>query len=108
MYEHLLRPLRRDLPGHAVFTVQDMGWRSAKNGVLLSLADAEFDALVTADQNMRYQQNLTRLLRLAIVVLVAPDIRLETLRPLMPQVLAALPTLQPGTLTGIGSARRAR
>ena len=38
--------------------VQEMGWSGIKNGALLSLADAEFDVLITIDQGFEYQQNL--------------------------------------------------
>lgn len=38
-----------------------MGWRGLKNGELLDRAEAErFDLLITADKNLRYQQNLAR------------------------------------------------
>jgi hypothetical protein len=51
--------------------------------------------------NMIHQQNLTRF-RIAIVTLRARN-RLADTRPLMPKVLAILPTLQPGTLTVISA-----
>jgi hypothetical protein len=35
-----------------------MGWPGKKNGELLDLAENEFDALITLDTNLRYQQNL--------------------------------------------------
>ena len=40
-------------------TVQEAGWSGKENGELLALADASFDAVVTIDRNLRYQQNLT-------------------------------------------------
>ena|SRR5215813_13799823 len=61
-------PLRARLVGHSVTTASEKGWADLDNGRLLSAAEAEFDALVTTDQNLRYQQNLTRR-RLAILVL---------------------------------------
>ena len=42
--ESLPRRLRAHLPGHAVKTVVEMGWRGYKNGRLLAAAAAEFDA----------------------------------------------------------------
>ena len=42
--------LKRELLGHEVKTVQDMGWAGIKNGALLKLADGQFDALLTVDQ----------------------------------------------------------
>jgi hypothetical protein len=45
-----------------------MGWSTLSNGDLLDAAEAQFDAFVTTDQNLRYQQNLAGR-RLAILVL---------------------------------------
>lgn len=59
--ESLPRPLADLLVGHDVRTVTQMGWTSLSNGALLRQAAAEFDALLTADQNIEFQQNLTTL-----------------------------------------------
>ena len=56
-----------------------------KNGELLRIAENEFDVWVTADQNIEYQQNLSRF-NIAVVVLVAPNNRLETLLPMILEV----------------------
>ena len=45
-----------------------MGWTGTKNGELLRRAEAEFDVFVTADQQLRFQQNLSGR-ALAIIVL---------------------------------------
>lgn len=51
-------------------TAHERGWSDLKNGDLLARAEAEgFDALVTTDQNLRYQQNLSGR-RLGVVVLM--------------------------------------
>ncbi len=55
--ESLPRRLRAYLPGHSVKTVGDMGWRGYKYGRLLTAAAGEFDAFITADKNLPYQQN---------------------------------------------------
>ena len=53
-------PLRNYLPNHSVETVYERGWNNLKNGALLTCSEAEgFDALITTDQNLRYQQNLS-------------------------------------------------
>lgn len=78
-----------------------MGWTSLGNGALLRQAAAEFDAILTADQNIEFQQNL-KTLPLAIVVLVADSNRLESLEPLVPDVLRALATLEPKILVHVG------
>jgi hypothetical protein len=52
------RPLKRDLPGHDVHTVVEMGWSSKRNGELLRLMLADrFEAFLTVDQNIEFQQN---------------------------------------------------
>src|SRR6267154_1351393 len=56
--ECLPRTLKRLLGDHECRTVQEMGWSGKKNGVLLSLAELEFDVLVTVDQGMEYEQTL--------------------------------------------------
>jgi hypothetical protein len=61
-------PLRRALTDHIVATAFEMGWAEMENGQLLDVVEAAFDALITTDQNLRYQQNLTGR-RLAILVL---------------------------------------
>ncbi|MDN5862533.1 MAG: hypothetical protein L0H19_03705 [Salinisphaera sp.] len=62
-------PLRKHLPGHHVVTAFELGWAAVTNGELLQQAETEgFDVLVTTDQNLRYQQNLSTR-GIAIVVL---------------------------------------
>ena len=36
-----------------------MGWASKRNGELLALAAAEFDAFLTVDRNLSYQQDVS-------------------------------------------------
>jgi hypothetical protein len=62
--------VRRFLSGHEVRTFVAMQWHpQLENGELLKLAEAAgFDVMVTSDQNMVYQQNLTGR-RLGLVVL---------------------------------------
>jgi hypothetical protein len=63
------RALRAILSGHDVRTALQMGWDALANGELISAAEISgFDVMVTADQNIVYQQNLTGR-RLALVVL---------------------------------------
>jgi hypothetical protein len=66
----------------------------------LEVAQEQFAVLLTMDSHIVHQQNVARF-RIAIVALRAPTNRLADTRPLMPQVLAALPHLRPGTLTVI-------
>jgi hypothetical protein len=72
-----------------------------KNGELLRRAAGQFDVFVTADQNLQYQQNLSKL-PISVVVLVARSNRMDTLRPLMPRLLSVIETLEPRKLVRIG------
>jgi len=63
-------PLRNHLLNHLVETAYERGWSQLKNGDLLSRAEAEgFDALITTDQNLRYQQDLSSR-KISVVVLM--------------------------------------
>ena len=88
--------LRRALAGHEVRTAVEMGWSGVKNGKLLALAASGFDAFITVDKNLQYQQNLTTL-PIALIVLDAVSIELPALLPLMPALEQALSSLKPRT-----------
>ena len=62
--------VRRFLSRHEVRTFVETGWpMQIENGELLDAAEAAgFDVMVTSDQNIRYQQNLTGR-KLALIVL---------------------------------------
>jgi hypothetical protein len=53
-------PVRKSLPQPEVLTMIEMNWPPhLENGELLKAAkEAGFELLITADQNIRYQQNL--------------------------------------------------
>jgi len=95
------RRLRRELPGHDVWTVPEMGWSGKKNGELLRLMTPQgFEVLLTTDQNLRHQQNL-KAVGVAVVVLAAATNRLADLVPLIPSARAALGAIQPGQVVEI-------
>jgi predicted nuclease of predicted toxin-antitoxin system len=95
-------PLLRDLTGHDVHHVVDLGWSSKRNGELLKLMVAEqFEALVTVDRNLPFQQDL-RASGIAVVIVVARTNRVKELRPLMPQVLDALRIVKAGEVVSVG------
>lgn len=95
--ECVTRYLKRDFIGHEVFTVEEAGYKGLKNGQLLQAASSQYDVLVTVDQNLQYQQNL-KTFALAIVILKAKRSTYPMLKPLMPQVLAALEKTKPGEI----------
>ncbi len=77
--------LKHELLGHEVQTVQDMGWAGITNGALLKLANGRFDALLTVDQGIEHQQNLSGL-KISVVVMLAASNDVDDLRPLLPGV----------------------
>lgn len=99
--ENLPHQLRHELPGHDCFTVTYMRWSGIRNGQLLLRAASEgFDALLTKDTKMPYEQNLTTL-PLAVVVLNAPSNDIDVVRPLIPAILLALCNLPPRQITHV-------
>jgi len=91
------------LPGFQAFTVSQRGWSGTKNGALLRRAEtAGFGGFLTADQSLRYQQNLSAS-KLRIVVFEAPSNRLEHIRPLLPEAVIALHEMAPGEVRVIRS-----
>ncbi|MCC7325237.1 MAG: DUF5615 family PIN-like protein [Burkholderiales bacterium] len=99
--ESLPIELAAELSEHDVNSVQKMGWSGLKNGELLARSAEKFDVILTADQNLPYQQNVDRL-PIAVVVIAAKSNRIETLRELVPDLLAALPLIQPRALIRVG------
>jgi predicted nuclease of predicted toxin-antitoxin system len=95
------RRLRRELIEHAVVSVTERGWSGIKNGKLLALAEAEFEVLLTVDQNIKYQQNL-KTFSIGVILLVARNTRLKMLLPLMPEARKALETIKAGDFIRVG------
>jgi hypothetical protein len=94
--------LSRDIVGHEVKSARQMGWATTENGELLALASKHFDVFVTVDQNLSFQQNLGSL-SVAVLVLQARTNRLTALKPLIPSLLAAIESAEPGIVKFIGS-----
>ena len=84
--EMLDRRLKRWLPeGTEALTVRERGWDSKKNGELLTLAEKEFDVLLTTYQGIPHQQDLSKF-DLTVVVITAKSNRLQDLEPHMAEV----------------------
>ena len=91
-------PLKPHLIGHEVTTVPKMGWAGIQNGKLLALVRTSgCEVFLTCDQNMEYQQNLSTM-PCAVVVFRVPNKKMDTLLPLVPQLLALLTTVSPGNV----------
>lgn len=95
------RRFARLIVGHEVATARQMGWEDLKNGLLLTTAEAAgFDALLTVDKNLRYQQSLASR-RIGVVTLDSLFTDLVSLTPLAPALLEALSGLEPGAFVVI-------
>ena len=75
--------LRSELDQHEVKSVADMGWSTLKDGERLSAAQYEFDALITVDRNLPYQQHLPKF-RIAVSILRARTNRLADFKTACP------------------------
>lgn len=64
------------------------------------MTQENFTILLTADRNLRYQQNLQEA-GVAIIVLVAPSNRLPDLIPLIPKARNVLSAIAPGEVIEI-------
>jgi hypothetical protein len=88
-------PLRRFLPGHQVSAAYELGWHRLRNGDLLAVAETSgFEVMVTADQTLRYEQELTGR-TIAIIALGSnfwPVVKEGTA-----EIAAALNAVTPGT-----------
>jgi len=96
LFDHVTpRGIARSLPTHTVTKAKDRGWDKLTNGDLLAEAErAGFDVLLTADKNMRYQQNLSGR-RIAIVVLSTPQWPLVRLH--LDKIAVAVNACTPGS-----------
>ena len=65
---------------------------------MLAKLEGQFDVFITADKNLRHQQNLSER-TLAIIEL--PTNRLPLLRPLFPRIAAAVESIAPSTYVQI-------
>ena len=96
--ESVPRLIKLRLPQLDISTVQEMGWAGLRNGELLRRAEEQFDIFVTADQNLRYQQNLSGR---TIAILVLPSNQVPLVAQLVPAIEALLTTIQPGAVVDV-------
>ncbi|MEO8425763.1 MAG: hypothetical protein ABI651_01495 [Verrucomicrobiota bacterium] len=87
------RPLRKFLPDHTVHTAQEMGWGQLRNGALLREAEVQFNAFISTDQNLKYEQNLVGR-KLAVLILPSNDWRM--IRSKADVIAAKVAMLRPG------------
>jgi predicted nuclease of predicted toxin-antitoxin system len=88
--ENLPKKLKLDFPEHEIYTVSDKGWNGIQNRKLLKLLIEEnFDALITFDKNLQYQQNFKKY-TINVFVLTASINTYSELTKLSPKVKAYL------------------
>lgn len=94
------RRLRRDFTGHTVSTVEEARLKGFKNGQLLRAAAGNFDVIITVDQNLTYQQNLSSF-DISVLILVAKSNRYQDLKAIMPKALHSLREIKPDEIVGV-------
>ena len=92
---------RTFLPGHDCQTVRYAGLAGLKNGDLLIAAEAaRFDVLLTVDQGIEYQQNLTGR-NIAVILFRVKSNRLKDLLPHIAACLIQLESIKPGQIVSV-------
>lgn len=92
--ENLPRPLTQAFgPSHSVLTVQELGLSGISNGELLAQLEGRYDVLLTADQSLRYQQNLAG--RSLAIVEISTN-RWPLLSQMIDEIVKAVESTVPG------------
>jgi|SRR5271165_610417 len=100
--ECIPRKLKASLSGHQCRTVHEEGWAGKKNGALLLAADkAGFQAFLTLDRGMEFEQNLQGR-KIAIVLIRARSNRLADLLPHIAEILKVLDSTRPSQISKVG------
>jgi hypothetical protein len=93
---------KRLFPGHEVSHAKDEGWEKLNNGLLLAAAaDANFEAMITVDKKIKYEQNLDRL-PLTVIEIDTPDSRLPAIAAISGQINQALTIVGQSRFISIG------
>jgi hypothetical protein len=93
------RGLVASLRGHVVKESRSLGWDELKNGDLLDAREAAgLEVLLTTDEKIRHQQNLSRR-KIAFVVL--GNGRWQLIRPMLSQGAAAVNAATPGSFAAL-------
>jgi len=99
--ENLPLEFAAEIVPFSVATVRGLGWSGAQNGELMRRAAPVCDVFVTMDKNLPHQQNIPAL-PFGVIIVNAHSNRLVDLRPLVPELLTAIPTATPGTWVRVG------
>lgn len=92
-------PLRHCLPGHPIDTAFERGWHAFRNGDLLDAAEREgYNVLITTEQNLKYQRNLSEK-NIAIIVILSTS--WPRIQAHVDQIAAALDQARAGSFIEI-------
>jgi predicted nuclease of predicted toxin-antitoxin system len=80
---------------HQVSTVHAQGWDTLEDRALLTLAQKEFDVLVTLDGSLEFQQNLSKF-AIGVVVVHVPRNQLSYYRSLHKELIQAIENASAG------------
>jgi len=100
--ECLPEGLRAELPGHQILTVREAGLAGRKDGDLLTAASGRFDAFITMDRSLQWQQRVSAF-DLKVVIIRARSNSLLSIRPFIPDLLRLLLIVGPGQVVRVGA-----
>ena len=103
---NLDRRLKDYLTEFDVSTTNEQGWSDLSNGDLLLTAEKTgFEVMLTADSNIKHQQNLSGR-QISILILRSPNNRLATHLEMIEAISNALSEIQAGTIVEISHTSR--
>lgn len=91
--ENVPWPLKQFFEAHEVTSIQKQGWAGIENGELIEKTDNQFDVLLIADKNLRYQQNLSSR---TIAIVELPTNRWPILKHIAHRIVRATEMISPG------------
>lgn len=91
--ESLPRQIKQMLMGHEADTVQEVGWGGIQNGDLIAKAESIYSVFLTADKNLRYQQNMVGR---TLALIIFPTNKLSVVKRLKDELDAALESIAAG------------
>ena len=94
--------MSREIAGHEVKTVRQLGWTGIKNGELRALAAEAFDVFVTVDRNLSFQQNVASF-PIAVMILEGKTNRLADLKHFIPELLSAITSARKSAIHRVGA-----
>ena len=98
---NLDRRLKNHLTNCKAETTQERNWADVLNGELLMLAENNgFDVLLTADSNIKNQQNLSNR-NISILIVRAFNNRLATHIEMIEDIVSALASIRPGEIVDV-------